>query len=302
MRTSFSKSDAYRKWIAACCLLATGALAIGGCPGGNPGGGPTISNASATGSLTQGQAGTITVSCDVSVASGSVQSVVADLSQVGGDAAQALTESSGTWSWSGSVTPPNSGTQTVTFTATDSAGKSSTATATIDVSSGGQGGGSLTGTFKGDVAYAISTTLGGSVFSTTNQTQSTTITFDAAGKPDKTIIPLIEAPLTVAEVPLTDLNNVGDTTDVAVTESGQQETLTVTVSSVSSTSTQYKLTLAVSYLSATGPPPFEGPHNLTATLQNDGTVLWTSDTNIVSGTGALAIGTSSTSTGTLTRQ
>ncbi len=122
---------------------------------------PTITNPSVSGTLTQSQSGMVTVSCTASDTDGTVQSVKADLSQIGGSSTQALTKGSGnTWSWSGSVTPP-SGTKTITFTATDNQGATESATATINVNTGSNSSPSVTSP---------------SVSGTLTQSQSATVT------------------------------------------------------------------------------------------------------------------------------
>ena len=60
--------------------------------------------------------------------------VTADLSQIGGDAAQPLTESdSGTWRWTGQVTPAASGEKTVRVTALDAGDASYPSDKTVQV-------------------------------------------------------------------------------------------------------------------------------------------------------------------------
>ena len=103
-------------------------------------------------------------------------------------------------------------------------------------------------------------------------------------------------------MPLADLSQVGDTTTATVDEQGTQKSVTVTVTDVSSTDTEYDLTLDVNYQSDLLVDPLTGPYHLSAVLQNDGTILWSSDATLTSGSGSLAIGTASTSSGTLTKQ
>jgi hypothetical protein len=167
---------------------------------------------------------------------------------------------------------------------------------------GGGAGPTLAGTWVGDVAYVVSTTLSGSPLVTANATQATTVTFDTNGKPDTTFIPLVESPMVIAEVPLADLSNVGDAITAPMEEKGVQNTVDVTVTAVSSTATQYHLELSVGYVGVTLTDPLTGSHSLTATLQDDGTVSWESTTTLTTGIGAMPIGTSGTSTGTLVKQ
>jgi hypothetical protein len=94
---------------------------------------PVVTAPAATGTLVRTQAGTLSVSCQAGDPDGTVQSVRADLSAVGGSATQSLTFSSGAWTWSGTVTPTVAGTRTITFTAFDNQGASGSASTTIAV-------------------------------------------------------------------------------------------------------------------------------------------------------------------------
>lgn len=84
---------------------------------------PAISNR-----LVQGRACSITLSCNVSISNGTVQSVTADLSSIGQSAPQVLTlePASGKWTSTVLVTAPAIGAKTITFTATDGAGITAT--------------------------------------------------------------------------------------------------------------------------------------------------------------------------------
>jgi hypothetical protein len=111
-----------------------------GCGPPPPNSSPTIANPSVSGALTAGQAGTVAVSCTATDTDGTVQSVTADLSGIGGANAQPLTKgSSDQWSWSGPVTPATSGSKTATFTATDDKGATGTGLASVTVASPGTG-------------------------------------------------------------------------------------------------------------------------------------------------------------------
>ncbi len=92
---------------------------------------PSLSDLAASGDLVAGTAGTITVSCSAADTDGTVESVVADLSSVGGSASQALSSSGGVWQWSGTVTPVQAGDMTVTLTATDN--DQNTASDSVDI-------------------------------------------------------------------------------------------------------------------------------------------------------------------------
>jgi hypothetical protein len=70
--------------------------------------------------LTQNMSGTLTVSCSVIANPGVLQSVTADLSQIGGSNIQLLTtQGNNLYSWTGSVTPPTAGQRKIIFTAVD---------------------------------------------------------------------------------------------------------------------------------------------------------------------------------------
>lgn len=95
---------------------------------------PQLSNATATGSLVAGFVSQVSVSVTATDADGTVTSVIADLSQVGGFNNQQLTQSSTNttqWAFTGLVTPTATGTRTITFEAVDNGGATGTAVATI---------------------------------------------------------------------------------------------------------------------------------------------------------------------------
>lgn len=94
---------------------------------------PQIAGAAVTGDLTVGQVSQVTVSANVTDADGTVRSVTADLSALGGGQVQ-LQASGDAWTFSGTVTPSASGTQTVTLVATDNDGSTTSVQAQIDVS------------------------------------------------------------------------------------------------------------------------------------------------------------------------
>lgn len=82
---------------------------------------PVVTNIVVTGELTRGIGSTITVSCRAADEDGTIQSVVADLSAIGGLASQPLAGNGLWWSWTGTVTPNVVGYQTILLTATDNA-------------------------------------------------------------------------------------------------------------------------------------------------------------------------------------
>jgi hypothetical protein len=103
---------------------------------------PTILSASVTtlaGSLTVDQAASVTLSATVVDPSGTITSVIADLSQIGGNGAVPLTLSTvaDTWSTTAVVLPAVSGTGQVVVTASSSTNLTAQATATINVASTG---------------------------------------------------------------------------------------------------------------------------------------------------------------------
>lgn len=95
---------------------------------------PSVTSPTAAGTLIQGQAGSIVLSCLASEVDHAIQSVAADLSALGGATAQPLANAgSDQWSWSGVVNPPTSGSINVTLTALDDQGRTGTAQVAISV-------------------------------------------------------------------------------------------------------------------------------------------------------------------------
>jgi outer membrane protein assembly factor BamB len=95
---------------------------------------PRISALAATGVLIQGRPSALNVLCTALDPDVGLASVVADLSAVGGAAAQGLTKGTGDdWTWSGTPTPPSYGFQSIQFAATDTDGAAVTATTSIRV-------------------------------------------------------------------------------------------------------------------------------------------------------------------------
>jgi formylglycine-generating enzyme required for sulfatase activity len=91
----------------------------------------TITSATVLGTLVQGQAGSVVIACTTDA---DTESVVVDLSALGGAAAQALARTSGNqWSWTGQVTPPTFGVQAVTLTAAGASGDPGTAQTSLTV-------------------------------------------------------------------------------------------------------------------------------------------------------------------------
>lgn len=108
---------------------------------------PRLTNVTVTGDLVVGLSCNVTVSCGATDPDGTVQSVTADLSQIGGSASQPLTSSGGwygdgtsygggQWTWSGILTPRLSGTKAINLTAVDNRSATNTATAAATISQG----------------------------------------------------------------------------------------------------------------------------------------------------------------------
>lgn len=100
----------------------------------DPGTLPQITNLAANSTLTLNKENTVSLTVSVTDTTDAIQEVSADLSQIGGSATQALTQSTGDqWTFSGTVTPTVEGVRTITFIATDKAGGMNTSTANITV-------------------------------------------------------------------------------------------------------------------------------------------------------------------------
>jgi exo-beta-1,3-glucanase (GH17 family) len=136
---------------------------------------PTINNPSVSGALTEGELSAVTALCTATDSDGAVQSVTADLSQMGGPNAQALTKGSDDqWSWSGPVTPPSSGLKTVTFTAIDDGGAIGTGEGSIAVGVAPPTFDPNGGSFVNSVDVAIECqTAGATIYYTTDGNEPT---------------------------------------------------------------------------------------------------------------------------------
>ncbi len=110
---------------------------------------PVIGDGAVTGLLTAGQANAFAISCTAVDGDGAVESVIADLSDLGGPADQPLTRRDGdTWSWSGSITPTAAGTRTITLAATDNDGTTATLDVDVTVQPGPPPAGALKWSFE----------------------------------------------------------------------------------------------------------------------------------------------------------
>ena len=89
---------------------------------------------SAAAPLVANQTAAVTVSCTAANPYAAVQSVVADLSWLGGSKSQALAQGAGdTWSWTGNIFPSSLGDMVVTFTALDVDGRIARAQMTLSI-------------------------------------------------------------------------------------------------------------------------------------------------------------------------
>ncbi len=94
---------------------------------------PKIISSSVYGTLLKNQGQTITLLCSTQDFDGTVESVVADLSPLGGSNAQPLIGGGGIWSWVGTVTPLSCGEKVITLTATDDKNGSAFTQLTVSV-------------------------------------------------------------------------------------------------------------------------------------------------------------------------
>lgn len=100
---------------------------------------PSLSSVSAVGDLADGTPSTVEISCKASDPEGTIESVTADLSGMGGSSSQELAydPNTDTWSWSGAVTPASGFSSSVTFTARDNWGFPATGLARVGGASPG---------------------------------------------------------------------------------------------------------------------------------------------------------------------
>ncbi len=95
---------------------------------------PAISNQSLTGALAWSKPASVTYSCDIADPDGTVTSVTADLSAIGGSPTQLLAKGQGSsYTWTGDVTPTTVGAKNLTVTASDKAGTLATANFQVTV-------------------------------------------------------------------------------------------------------------------------------------------------------------------------
>ena len=98
----------------------------------------TITDAVITGAIAQAEQTTVLCSCTATASSGLVQSVVVDLSAIGGPSSQALAKGSGNqWTGSATILPPSAGVKQVAFTATTGGGAVGSAQIAVEVAPAG---------------------------------------------------------------------------------------------------------------------------------------------------------------------
>lgn len=162
----------------------------------------------------------------------------------------------------------------------------------------------LKGTWTGNIPYQVSTTIsmfGSQPFHTTDVSQSTTMTFDAAGRPDRVTIILSEAPLAVVDLPLADLDASGDKLTVPVPDTAD-ETVTATVETLSTTDTAYSLRLALVHSIPRQQAEFTGPYELKTELGEGAALTWQSTVTLTMAKNGLAVTNAASGSGELVRQ
>ncbi len=258
---------------------------------------PSISSASATGNLTQGQSGTVTVSCTANDTDGTIQLVTADLSALGGSNAQPLAFETDHWTWAGDVTPASSGSKTVAFTAADDGGKTGSASATISVVSGQPG--TLAGEWTGDITYSQALALGTPPYPTSSFVHPTTMTFSADYQP-QTLAIFFGQSRQVFVMAADGLRNVGDQKITVYPGSPNTSTITFTVTAISRSATAFSIDMNVliAYSGGTN-GSLTGTYHWAVALQPGEQLSWSETTPLV--VGGLGISLNVSSTGTLGR-
>lgn len=165
----------------------------------------------------------------------------------------------------------------------------------------------LAGTWKGDVDYTASVTVGSSAGNSYTFTRSFTVTFTADGQPDAVDLALDGDRL--FRIPATGLLNVGDSLDESVdtTNPGTGAVTTnaihATVTSITRTTTSFEIKLELN-LTFTGDNTgtLLGTYSLQASVQPDGKLAWTGLTNLTVGDASLGVTAQVTGVGSLLRQ
>jgi hypothetical protein len=261
-----------------------------------PNAAPSVTNASATGDVVLNQSCSVTVACDAADSDGTVQSVTANLTAIGGSSAQTLLLDGGHWTWTGSVTPATTGARTVTFTATDDAGQTGSASTTITVF--GSQPGSIVGTSVGNVTYTPALILSGSPNPMTPFVKASAMTFSAGFQPESLPVYFGSAGPLVVSLPATGLLNPGDQSTAIATVSGSPATITGTVVQVARSATAFSIDLNLQIVLASG--TLAGPYHWEAGLLSDNELSWSETTLLdVGGSGMIL---RIDSAGTLTRQ
>jgi len=262
---------------------------------------PTITASSVTGALQAGQPGTITVSCTAIDTEGTVESVVADLSQLGGPAVQALTANAEQWIWTGTVTPSTNGPKAVTFTATNDQNRIGTSVATIYVA--GSQPGSITGTWHGTMNYVFFFIDPDTeqIVGTWQKSKASTIDFGDTYQPDAFLV--FWGDPSLLEIPAANLVNPGDTAVFDLQAIGDPPAHMVTVNAavedVTRSATAYSVRLSLQIDIHDGQPPILCTYHWEAALNANDQIVWTESSEFLfSGLHM----TDATGTGLLSRQ
>lgn len=231
---------------------------------------PEITAGDVTGALILGLSRSVTVECTVTIGSGSIATVTADLSAIGGSSAQALSLSGGKWSWTGNVTPPASGSQTISFAATGN-GLSSDYDTTVNVLSTEPG--TLSGTWTGPMVSDVVTKWGTLVFPADKQSLPTTLTFAANYQPETLPVCVGNSRQRVF-LPTASLLNVNDeiTADLSDTLTNKLLNLKAKVTQITRTSKTF--TIAMDLTLTGNLTPWTGTYALSMTLGADEHVKW----------------------------
>jgi photosystem II stability/assembly factor-like uncharacterized protein len=108
---------------------------------------PAIYGFTGPDNLISGQTCEVAISCAAADSDGQVKSVTADLSEIGGPKAQALTANGNLWSWAGPVTPLVAGPRKIVFTAIDDSSAAATYATNVLVSSSAPGAATVSQSF-----------------------------------------------------------------------------------------------------------------------------------------------------------
>jgi hypothetical protein len=231
---------------------------------------PWISNSTLMGPLVCNTACTVAVSCMAGDPDGTVQSVVVDLSSIGGAGAQSLSPSGNVWTWTGPVTPLLPGGHSISFVATDSNGDTVSGVAAASVVTTQPG--SLAGTWSGNVGYTH--IWNQDPRATLRITLPQTRVFQVDYQPDTLGIFFMDPHL--INIPVQTLRNVGDHGTFVVpgpVPSLNPCTATATVRSVFRSATAFSIELDL-MLSFPSRGPLPGTYRWQATLDSGDHLIW----------------------------